>query len=62
MKSHFEFDPFTLPPAQQRDMKLMRDSRPIVNYGENAVDRQQPTFEPAPSPAWQQPLKKAPRE
>ena len=62
MKNRFEFEPHTLPPTMARDLQRLRDKGPIVSYGENAVDRQQPDFEPAPTPQWHQPLSKAPRE
>ena len=51
-KPNFEFEPHKLPPTMERDLARLRDSRPIVDYGPENVDRQQPTFEPAPSPQW----------
>jgi len=59
MKSEFEYQPHKLPPTMARDLARLTDKRPIVSYGPANVDRQQPDYQPAPSPAWH---KRTPRE
>lgn len=61
MSNRFEFQPHTLPKEQIRDLELMRDKGPVVEYPEGTRDVKQPPFEPAPSPRWHREPAKLPK-
>lgn len=52
MSNHQPFKPFepSLPAAQRRDMGLMTDKKPIVEYSPDKADATLPPFQPAGLP------------
>lgn len=52
MSNHQPFKPHepSLPAAQQRDMGLMTDKKPIVEYSPDKADATLPPFKPAGLP------------